>query len=288
MTGKQTSQKLEGQLLWFGTFLLCTLIIGLVALTIKQGKDRELDVAVASAANNGRIIEESLAGDIALIDFALRITADEIEHQETRHGFNKRELIEFLARQDKRIPEMIGLRVAGPDGAVRFAIHGVQVSNANLADRSYFIRSRDDPQAGLVISSPLFGRLAQKPVIVLNRRINKPDGSFAGIVLAPVAIEHILKKFAKFDVGPNGVIGLWQSPAISVAHHAPGNLVKEAAAPPEELRKLLEERPSSRDYRALDDMDKMQRIYHFRQVGKYPLFLVVGLAEKDILAKQNK
>ncbi|MDH4285087.1 MAG: PAS domain S-box protein, partial [Gallionellaceae bacterium] len=116
----------------------------------------------------------------------------------------------------------------------------------------------------------------------------KPDGSFAGIVLAPVAIEHILKKFAKFDVGPNGVIGLWQSPAISVAHHAPGNPVKEAAVPPEALRKLLEERPSSRDYRALDDMDKMQRIYHFRQVGKYPLFLVVGLAEKDILAKQNK
>lgn len=291
MTGKQAKPGLKDRqvgLLWLGTLLLCALVLGLVALTFIQNTKRELDIAASNAAHDGMVFEENLVGQIELIDFALRITADEVAHYGARHGLSEENLKEFLNRQDKRIPEMIGLRVVSPDGTVRFAINGVQVSNANLADRPYFIQLRNNPQAGLVFSEPLLGRLAKKQTIVLSRRVNKPDGGFGGLVIAPVAIEQIKGELAKLNVGPNGVVELWQSPATPVARHAPGNPGGEAAAPPEALRKLLAERLASGNYRVMDEADKVRRIYHFRKVGKYPLFLVVGLAEKDVLTEHRK
>ena len=52
---------------------------------------------------------------------------------------------------------------------------------AGIVDRAYFKRLRMS-QGGLVISDPCSGRTSQRPIIVLARRINRADGSFAGTV----------------------------------------------------------------------------------------------------------
>jgi hypothetical protein len=39
---------------------------------------------------------------------------------------------------------------------------------------------------------------------LLNRRLNAPDGSFAGIVSATIPVECLRQTLSRFNLGPNG------------------------------------------------------------------------------------
>src|SRR5574343_1142399 len=94
--------------------------------------------------------------------------------------------------------------------------------NASIADRPQFVRLRDDPQAGLVISKPTIGRVSAQRVITLGRRINGPGGRFAGDVHVAVAIDHFIDMFAKLDLGDKGNVGLWDNTTL-LARYARGD-----------------------------------------------------------------
>jgi diguanylate cyclase (GGDEF)-like protein len=63
-----------------------------------------------------------------------------------------------------------------------------------MGDIDFFLRTRDSNGAMLMISPPAEGRggLQGKQVIRFTRRIDKPDGGFAGIVLIAVTVDYLL------------------------------------------------------------------------------------------------
>ena len=83
----------------------------------------------------------------------------------------------------------------------------------SIADSDYFIRLRDDASAGLVVSGPVFARISRKWVIVLARRIERPDGSMAGIIYANIAVERFQRMFAEMKLGTRGAVSLRTSAA---------------------------------------------------------------------------
>ncbi len=71
----------------------------------------------------------------------------------------------------------------------------------DLSDRAYFKAQKAGAAEGLLISGPLLGRVTGNNAVVFSRRVNAPDGSFAGLVavsvrtdyLAPLLDEHALR-----------------------------------------------------------------------------------------------
>ncbi|MFP3740048.1 hypothetical protein SB860_35010, partial [Burkholderia sp. SIMBA_019] len=45
-------------------------------------------------------------------------------------------------------------------------------------------------------------------IMTVSRRINYPDGRFAGVALATIYLSHFLALYASIDMGQNGVINL--------------------------------------------------------------------------------
>jgi putative two-component system response regulator len=60
--------------------------------------------------------------------------------------------------------------------------------------------------AGLIVTRPILGRVSKKWVISLNRRLNAPDGSFAGIVSATISLDRLQETLSHFNLGPNGLL----------------------------------------------------------------------------------
>lgn len=90
-------------------------------------------------------------------------------------------------------------------------VHGRNVrpaSRVSIVDRDYFVRLHDDPDAGLVTSEPVLGRITGKWAIVLARRINRPDGSFQGMVAGTVSLDYLTRLFSDLKLGPEGVVAL--------------------------------------------------------------------------------
>ena len=273
--------------LWLVMLLVNLFVIGIVALILQRNHDREVAQAVVLTENYSKILEENLAGFISKIDITLRNVGQEVERQLAAGGIDDKALEATIARQGAHIPEAIGLRVVDAQGVIRHGLKDRPVSNISIADRPQFIRLRDDAQAGLVFSQPLMGRTEHTWMITLGRRIDNADGSFAGDVHAAVAVDQFIKLFAKLELGSQGNVGLWDRTTLLARfakNDAHGASVG-ATTPSADLRALLDSDRRAASYHARSGVDGIARVFHFRQVGEYPLYLVVGLADKDYLDK---
>lgn len=275
------------RLLWGGTLLVNLFVIGMVALVVERNREREVLQATTLTENYSKILEEDLAGFIGKIDITLRTVREEVARQMARGGIDEKALDAFLAQQDTHIPEALGLRVVDAQGIIRHAVNDVKVRNASIADRPQFIRLRDDPGAGLVFSKPVMGRAAQKWLITLGRRIDNPDGSFAGDVHVAVAVDRFIDMFSRINLGPKGNIGLWDKTSLIARYtrdDAHGASVG-TSTPSAELRALIDSGRNAAAYHTRSGVDGITRTFFFRRIEGYPLHLVVGLADEDYLAE---
>ena len=78
----------------------------------------------------------------------------------------------------------------------------------NNADRDYFKHHAAEPADKLLIGQPILGRVSQKWVITLTRRIDKPDGSFGGVLFMALSPQFFAAEFEKAVQGPFGSMAL--------------------------------------------------------------------------------
>jgi len=275
------------KLLWAATILVNAFVVTMAALVIVQDRERAVALAVLQTDNYSRILEQSLAGFIGKIDSTLLAVRDEVVRQRNGGAIERAELEAVLRRNDERLPEALGLRVVDAKGIIRYAVSGVRVANASIADRPQFIYLRDHAEDALVFSKPVLGRAALTWMITLNRRIDNPDGSFGGDVHVAVAVDRFIDMFARIDLGAHGNIGLWDDDTL-IARYSRADAhgaTTGATTPSANLRELLKAAPKEAVYHANSGVDGVARTYFFRRVGDYPLFLVVGLADQDYLAE---
>ena len=278
------------QSLWIGIVLINALLLLLCLWVIKDRHDAMEEQANALTENYARILDGSITGVFQKIDLALSTVADEIEHQQRDGSIQPTRLLDFLARQDKHLPETLGLRISDAEGWIRYSASDLP-GNApwkpvDIRDRPHFLVLKDaGPQAGLFISNPLVSKISQQPVITLARRYGKPDGSFGGIVYAAVPITYFVNKLAQLDLGKQGNSGLWTRTTLIArfAKDDPSGAHSGATTPSRQLKELLESDRSDASYQAVSGIDGIYRNYHFRKLGDYPVYLLVGLAREDYL-----
>jgi hypothetical protein len=274
------------RLLWAAALLANMAVAGMVLVVSLQARQQAIQEARTVTENYSRILEESLIGILRNVDNTVLTVVDEIDRQRRQGGIDDKALEGFLRRQLAHIPEAIGLRVADAQGVVRYGVGSARLPQVDISDRDYFIRHRTQPDAGLIISEPIMSRISGQWVIVFSRRLNKPDGSFAGTVHAAVVTAQFVQLLAKLDLGANGNSGLWTQTTL-VARHSrddPAGARTGATTPSAQLRELLEAAPDSAHYHARSGIDGIERQYHFRRVDGHRLFALVGLADRDYLA----
>jgi PAS domain S-box-containing protein len=271
---------------WAATLLANLSVIGMVLFVSIQARQQAINDAIVLTENYSRILEESLIGVIRNVDNTVLTVADEIERQRRQGGIDDKALEAFLRRQLALVPEAIGLRVADAQGRIRYGAGAARMPQIDISDRDYFVRHRARSDAGLIISDPIMSRISGQWVIVLSRRLNRPDGAFAGTVHAAVSTAQFVQLLAKLDLGANGNSGLWTRTML-VARHSrsdPAGARTGATTPSAQLRELLAEGPISAHYHARSGIDGIERQYHFRRIDGHQLYALVGLADRDYLA----
>ena len=141
---------------------------------------------------------------VGTIDYVLQVSADEIEHQAAGHATDAEAITRFLSRQQERFPHIDLLRATNPQGEAIWGRGVDPAQRASLAQRDYFKRLRDNPKLGLVIAEPIVGRISQQWIWLMARRINAPDGSFAGLVYASMFIRDLTQMLQQSNHLPAG------------------------------------------------------------------------------------
>ena len=104
--------------------------------------------------------------------------------------------------------------LAGPDGNITAADRKLPPSN--IADREHFRVHVAEDSGKLFISKPVLGRSSGKWSVQFTRRINRPDGSFGGVVVASLDPNYFSEFYKSMNVSSAGVITLVGTDGIEI------------------------------------------------------------------------
>jgi diguanylate cyclase (GGDEF)-like protein/PAS domain S-box-containing protein len=246
---------------------------------------------VLTTQNLARSVEQTIEGMIATIDMTLLTSADEIGLRINTRDADVRTNTQYLGRQLKRLPQMSYLRASNEHGDVIFG-PGVLTLPNNISDREYFIRLRDDPNADFLVSQHLVGRIAGKWAWLFARRINKPDGTFGGVVFAAILADQIEAYFSHIQLDSGGSIVVRDADMGLIARYSPASSTD--IKPGDRLISTpfvdaLKTNPLEGSYvSGTTSIDGISRTHSYRRNPKYGFIINVGISGEAALADWHK
>ncbi|MBC8997304.1 GGDEF domain-containing protein [Pseudomonas sp. N40(2020)] len=189
----------------------------------------------------------------------------------------------LLVQQSTIMPQLHGLFIYGPDGQWIVTDKEVTPETANNADRDYFQyhRTHDDRQVriGEVVES----RSTHDLIIPISRRLNNPDGSFAGVLLGTIKVSYFVDYYGDFRIDDKGALVLAKRDGtILVRRPFIASVIGKSLANSEIFKTYL---PNSNvgiaQVRAV--IDDTERLYGYRALSTYPLVVEAGLSQESII-----
>jgi len=253
------------------------LLAGFIMLLARGDITRDAD---KDALNIARAAGQDIARNLELYDLQLRSVAGQMQNPgvqalppELRHavlfaGVTHDEHVGFINVLDEH-----GDVIADSAGTVPRGGHWFI--------RDYFQAQRNSSTDTLFIGKP-FGDEG-KSMIPLSRRLTRPDGNFAGVVVGSARLDYFSELFKRFAVGAHGTITLLLDN---------GMIVQRIPAAPNEIGhiprlNLLTAARDAEPVNLADPVDAQVRRFVLYRPKGLPLALAVGLAPAEVYAAWN-
>mgnify|MGYP003382071997 CR=1 FL=1 len=278
--------------LLLGVVAINLMVLALGATSLWNSHQQEIQTIEIRSRNLAAAVSGNIGATFDKVDVALRVVVDELEHGMREGGIRVDQANEFIRRQQTYVPEIDAIRVANATGKAFLGPGTGTGSTANYADRDFFATHKTNPDAGLIVTRPILGRVTQKWVISLNRRLNAPDGSFAGIVSATISVERLQQTLSRLNLGPNGRMTMRDLDGGFVVSYAAQDAGQAVEVGNRQLSKELADLKASgarsATYRTVTPADGIERIVAFQRFDNAPYFLLVGLATSDHLGQWRR
>ncbi len=239
---------------------------------IMSATERELgNLAKALAAQGARSLES--------VDVLLRDTAS---WYQVAGGQLPPEAIEAaLASRAVGVSQLSVLTVVDASGKQRYRSRETGEPLADVSDRPYFLAQRDNPASGTFFNEPIVTRTERIPAMVVSRRLETPDGRFAGVVTGIVTLQQLQSMYSAIELGKRSSLILTlddgtlviRQPAYSTTSAAGTIKIPELAA--------LKDGPLID--RTVNPMDGRVKLVAAVGVGDRPLVLAITRDEEEAL-----
>ncbi len=231
-----------------------------------------------------------MTGSIEKIDLALLDIKWDVEQSlDQQHVINEAAIAPMLDRFEKHLPEVWNFRIASADGLLIVGDKVVKSDRVSIADRDYFTYHLLHDDGSLQTSKPIVGRVVNAPIITLGRRLNYPDGTFAGIVYATIGVDYFNKLLSSFDLGPHGTITLRDRDLGLITRWPllpgiPASQLGNRQASPE-LQAQAKSGAVTGTILNAHGADGIGRIITYRRLAVAPIMVVAGVASQDYLTE---
>jgi len=153
-----------------------------------------------------------------------------------------------------------------------------------VGDLPHIALHRTTSQADLHIGKPTRGRTTGTVSIPLTRRLNNPDGSFAGVVFAGVNPDYFSSFYEGLELGPSHGVSLIGLDGIIRARYFNQNREIGQSVAGSQLFRLLPSQPVG-SYASPGVVSSQARLISYRKLPLYPLIVTVGVTEEHALAE---
>ncbi|MFJ7795718.1 diguanylate cyclase [Pseudomonas sp. NPDC096950] len=236
-----------------------------------------------SVTNLARATAQHAEDTIRQVDVLTASLAERVEGDGLQ-SINIPRIHNLLVQQSKIMPQLHGLFIYGPDGQWIVTDKEVTPETANNADRDYFQFHRAHDDRNVRVGEVVRSRSTDDLIIPISRRLNNPDGSFAGVLLGTVKVSYFVDYYGDFKIDDKGALVLaMRSGTILVRRPFIASVVGKSLANSEIFKRYL---PNSTEgvAEAKAVIDDTERLYGYRALTTYPLVVEAGLSRESITA----
>lgn len=252
-------------------------IVGIVLWKALQSKTATLERGNTDIQNLAHSLAEHAAHTIQAADITLTGMVSLLRYQDpVPERFNK-----YLAEAVATLPQLREIGVLDANGNWRYSSLP-QTPHHNDADRNYFIFHRDTAGQGLRISEPIQSRLTGRSTILLTKRVEHQDGSFAGVLVAAVDSDYFNGFYRMFQLGPDGGITLIRGDGIVLIRWPITD-----ASPDLSKTDLFTQHlqlSSVGSYKITSPFDGIVKYFSYEETPLYPVVVTVAMSEDWLLA----
>ena len=267
------------------SFMLVVIIAFLAVEGWRTWRDYRAAFASArdSVTNLARATAQHAEDTIRQVDVVTAALSERVEGDGLQNMDVPR-IHKLLVQQAAIMPQLHGLFIYGPDGQWLVTDKAIIPETANNADRDYFQYHRTHEDRGVRIGAVIKSRSTNELIIPVSRRLNNPDGSFAGVLLGTVKVSYFVDYYGDFKIDDKGALVLaTRSGSILVRRPFVESVIGKSLVNSVIFRNYL---PTSNqgvaEARAV--IDDTERLYGYRALTTYPLVVEAGLSRESIIA----
>lgn len=179
------------------------------------------------------------------------------------------------------LPSITFIGVTDEHGDVVESLH--EFVPTNVIDREFFKAHLQRDTRRMYISEPVLGRVSGRWAISLTRRVNNPDGSFAGVAAISVEPSYLTQLFEIANLGPSDVMSLVLTNGVTLARRRGDRISFGEDMKQSQLMREQSARPVG-TYIGPGGVDGQVRVFAYRTMRDYPIIATIGTLEADAFA----
>jgi len=268
----------------FGALVVVLIIVG-VTQQLTSERNAIIEEARQHTSNLARALEENIRRTLKEVDQALLVLkqGDENDPQNFK-------LWEWPGRQLLLQDLPAQIEIIDRDGVVVGTTEGPASVTVSVRNADYFLHHVDRNDNSLFFGRPIQGGGTGHWLSPLSRRLNNPDGSFAGVVVVLLDAYSLARFYETVDLGREGTVMLVGRDGIVRARVTfrpdpvdPGKDHAEITIGETVMLKLAPN-VASQTTHSPSPLDNIDRVICYDVLSDYPLVVGVGLADDDLFA----
>jgi two-component system, sensor histidine kinase len=240
-------------------------------------------IAEHSAQSFAEVLAEHTARTFETVDRALleteRIRRDAIAGRYS----TAEEVSEALRHVQQASPFLLAIGWTDAAGNLQQCSCDELGQPPNVGNLLHFTAQRDAPNLGLFVSPPFRSPASGRWIAAVSRRLNNADGSFGGIVAAPIDQSYFTSVYRSTRPGPNDIVLLLSRQGLVIAREPmiEGAIGRSFLGMPL-LREHLPQAEAG-SYEILSPIDSRERIAGYKAVPGLPLVVLVAYDRAEVL-----
>jgi signal transduction histidine kinase/ActR/RegA family two-component response regulator len=193
------------------------------------------------------------------------------------------QLGQSVARLTREFPQVSVVGMADADGRIRLSSVEGATRGASVGDRDYFLAHKNAAAKGIYVGEAFTGRLNGVRQFSISLSRFTDSGSFNGIIFATVPLQHFTQFWEQFTPSAGYLIPLVRNDGALIVRYP--SLDSPARLNPQGpfMTQLRQSRRGL--YKAVSQIDGVERINAYSQVRNYPLYISYSVETAVVLSQ---
>ena len=252
-------------------------VLGVVIWKSLEAKATALAGGQTDIQNLTHSLAEHASHTIRSADIAMAGMVDLLRYRDPApERFNR-----YLMETVNSLPQLREIGVLDANGKWLYSSLP-QTPLHNNSDRRYFAYHRETPGSTLRINEPLQSRLTGRSTIILSKRIDKQDGSFAGVLTAAIDSDYFNQFYRTFQLGPDGSISLLRDDGVVLIRWPVSDRSTNLSAT--DLFSKHLKHGSAGYYKIISPFDGIEKYIGHEKTPHFPMVITVAISEAWLLS----